>query len=315
MAMTETDVLERAEQTALAGIWAPAVTAYDETLAPDAGLLVEQVRRLLTTGCHGVGLFGTTGEGTSLTVDERIALVEAVLEAGVAPERLMVGTGCAALSDTVRLTAAVVALGCSRSLMLPPFYYKDVSDEGLYASFAEVIERVGDARLDIVLYHFPRLSCVPITHPVVERLRRAYPDSIVGIKDSSGDLDSTAGFVEAFPDLAVFAGTEALLLDALTRGGAGSITASANVNARAIRAVYDAWAAGRDAAALQAQITAHRKALQSRPMIPMLKHILAEELGQPAWRRVRPPLVSLSAESGESARADLGAAGFAFTAE
>ena len=314
MAITETEVLERGSRTALAGIWAPAVTPYDAELMPDAPLLIEHVRRLLATGCQGVGLFGTTGEGTSLNVEERIALVEAVLAAGVPPEQLMVGTGCAALSDTLRLTKAVVSLGCGKALMLPPFYYKDVSDEGLYASFAEVIERVGDARLGLILYHFPRLSCVPISHPVIERLCRAYPDAILGIKDSSGDLASTQGFIEAFPDLAVFAGTEALLLDALKAGGAGSITASANVNATAIRAVYDAWASGGEAEGLQAQITAHRMALQSRPMIPMLKHILASELGQPAWSRVRPPLVALAADSGEAARADLAAAGFVFAA-
>ena len=312
MAMTETDVLERSEQKALAGIWAPVVTAYNDDLSPDASLTVEHVRRLLASGCHGVGLFGTTGEGTSLNVDERIALVEAVLEAGIAPDRLMVGTGCAALSDTLRLTSAIVAMGCGRSLMLPPFYYKDVSDEGLYASFAEVIERVGDARLGLILYHFPRLSCVPITHPVIERLLKAYPDTILGIKDSSGDLASTAGFIEAFPALSVFAGTEALLLDALTRGGAGSITASANVNATAIRAVYDAWESGGDAEPLQETISRHRKALQSQPMIPMLKHILATELSEPSWARVRPPLVPLTREAGEAANVALEEAGFRF---
>lgn len=314
MAMTETSVLERSAQKAVSGVWAPAVTGYDADLAPDPALLVDQVRRLLATGCHGVGLFGTTGEGTSLNVEERIALVETVLAAGIEPDRLMVGTGCAALSDTVRLTKAVVERGCTRSLMLPPFYYKDVSDEGLYASFAEVIERVGEASLGIILYHFPRLSCVPITHPVIERLTAAFPGTVLGVKDSSGDAASTAGFIEAFPDLAIFAGTETLLLDALQRGGVGTISASANVNATAIRAVYDAWQGGEDAAPLQERITAHRKVLQSRPMIPMLKHILSQELGEPAWRLVRPPLVSLGIEAGEAARAELAGAGFSFEA-
>ena len=314
MAMTETDLLDRQSEATVAGIWAPAVTGYGANLSPDPAMLVDQVTRLLATGCHGVALFGTTGEGTSLNVEERIALVEAVLAAGVAPERLMVGTGCAALSDTLRLTSAAVSMGCGKVLMLPPFYYKDVSDEGLYASFAEVIERVGDSRLGLILYHFPRLSMVPISHPVIARLMNAFPGTVLGVKDSSGDLDSTAGFIEAFPDLAVVAGTEALLLEGLKRGAAGSITASANVNAAAIRAVYDAWQGEGDAESLQAKISAHRKVFQSRPMIPMLKHILSRELNQPAWSRVRPPLVALDGASGDAARADLADVGFAFPA-
>ncbi len=312
MAVTDTAVMARTETRKAEGVWAPAVTPFDEDLAPDGARLGAHVRWLLETGCHGVALFGTTGEGTSLTVDERIGLIETVLAAGLPADRLMIGTGCAALPDTVRLTAASVRLGCPDVLMLPPFYYKDVSDEGLYASYAEAIERVGEAALGIYLYHFPKMSAVPIGHAVIERLVKAYPDTIKGVKDSSGDQAHTLSLVEAFPQLAIFAGAEPILLPVLERGGAGCITAGANVNAAAIRAVYDAWKAGDSgAAALQDRVTVQRGILQTQPMIAALKHILAAEGDAPGWTRVRPPLVTISAEAGEGVRRELAATGFA----
>ncbi len=311
MAVTDTAVMGRTQTHKAEGVWAPAVTPFDESLAPDGARLGAHVRWLLETGCHGVALFGTTGEGTSLTVDERIALIETVLAAGLPADRLMIGTGCAALPDTVRLTAASLRLGCPDVLMLPPFYYKDVSDEGLYASYAEAIERVGEAALGIYLYHFPKMSAVPIGHAVIERLLKAYPDTIKGVKDSSGDQAHTLSLVDAFPQLAIFAGAEPILLPVLERGGAGCITAGANVNAAAIRGVYDAWKAGEaGAAALQERVTAQRAILQSQPMIATLKHILAAERDEPAWTRVRPPLVTLAAEAGEDVRHRLEASGF-----
>ena len=313
MASTETAVMERRETRLAKGVWAPVVTPFNADLSPDAGRLIAHTRWLLDNGCHGVGLFGTTGEGTSLSADERIALLEAVLADGVPADRLMVGTGCAALSDTLRLTKACVKLGCPDVLMLPPFYYKDVSDEGLFASYAAVIEGVGDGALGIYLYHFPKLSCVPIPFAVIERLIEAFPGAIRGVKDSSGDGEHTLALVDRFPQLSIFAGMEPLLLAVMERGGAGCITAGANVNAPAIRRVYDAHQAGDSvAASLQEQVTAQRKALQTAPMIPGLKHILAEAQGDPAWSRVRPPLVALSEAAAGDLRAALDAADFAF---
>jgi 4-hydroxy-tetrahydrodipicolinate synthase len=298
-----------------AGLWAPALTPLTGDLAPDTGRAVAHVRRLLEGGCHGVALFGTTGEATSFSVEQRTALLEAILEAGVAPERLMVGTGCCALADSLRLTGHAAGLGCKKVLMLPPFYYKGMSDQGLFDSYAAVIDRVGDPGLALYLYHFPRLSGVPITHGLVERLLAAYPETVKGLKDSTGDAESCAGFIARFPRLAVFPGTETIMLDMLLEGAAGCITASANVNSRAIRQVYDAHRAERsEARELQNGITALRQVLQASPMIPALKHVLAGRLGDPAWLRLCPPLTPLTAEQAGALDTGLGDLGFTLEA-
>lgn len=298
-----------------AGVWAPALTPLTEDLVPDAGRAAAHVRRLLDGGCHGAALFGTTGEATSFSVEQRIALLEAVLKAGVAPERLMVGTGCCALADSLRLTAHAAGLGCKQVLMLPPFYYKGASDQGLFDSYAAVIDRVGDPELAIYLYHFPRLSGVPITHGLVKRLLAAYPKTVKGLKDSTGDPESCAGFIAQFPGFAVFPGTETIMLDMLLKGAAGCITASANVNAAAIRRVYDAWRAERpEARELQNGVTALRMVLQASPMIPVLKHLLAERLDDPAWRRLCPPLTPLTADQVSALGSGLGDLGFSLEA-
>lgn len=316
MSITELDPRTRPATAAAAGIWAPAVTPLDRDLAPDPGRFTAHLRWLLESGCHGVAVFGTTGEANSFSVDERIALLDATLEGGIPAERLMVGTGCCALTDSVRLARHAVESGCARALMLPPFYYKGVSDEALYASYAAVIDRVGHDDLEVFLYHFPKLSGVPITPGLVERLLASpYGRTIKGIKDSSGDPESTLDFVTRFPGLAVFPGTETLLLSGLEAGGAGCITASANVNAPAIRRVYDAWAAGSaEAAGLQAIIGAQRAALQSQAMIPTLKRLLAVAHGDPAWLAVRPPMLQTAEAAAAEQDAALAAAGFAFGA-
>lgn len=309
MSISEPAVTAQAGDKAY-GIWAPALTPLDSDLKPDARRAVDHLHRLLEAGCHGIGLFGTTSEATSFSVDERIELLDAVLAAGVPGDSLMVGTGCCALTDTVTLSRHAAGAGCSL-LMLPPFYYKDVSDEGLYASYAEVIERLGESDLKIYFYHFPKLSCVPITHAVIERLLAAYPTVIKGLKDSSGDAAGCVAYIEAFPDLAIFPGTESLLLEMLEKGGVGSITASANVNAAAIRGVYDAWANGSDdAAERQAAISALRQVLQAYPLIPVLKQIVAWQRGDDAWLRLRPPLAPLSADQAAALRRALEQAGF-----
>jgi 4-hydroxy-tetrahydrodipicolinate synthase len=260
-----------------------------------------------------VAVFGTTGEANSLSVEERIELLDAVLAAGVAADRLMVGTGCCALPDTVKLTAHAVAAGCKNVLMLPPFYYKGVSDEGLFAGFAEVIERVGDSALGIYLYHFPRLSGVPITRGLIDKLLAAYPETLKGVKDSSGDAEATAALIEGYPRLAIFPGNEVFMLAMLEKGAAGCISASGNVNALAIRRVYDAWRAGEaEAGQLQARITAQRKVLEANPLVPTLKQILSRERADPAWLRLRPPLVSLDATAVSALFAGIEDAGLAF---
>jgi 4-hydroxy-tetrahydrodipicolinate synthase len=292
----------------LEGVWCPLLTPLDEELRPDPARFVAHARRVLDQGCHGVAIFGTTGEGTSFSVDERTRLLDAVLEAGLPADRLMVGTGCCALSDTIALSRHATLCGVENLLMLPPFYYKNNADEGLFASYDTVLQRLGEPSLQLVLYHFPKLSGVPITTGLIEKLLAAHPATLAGVKDSSGDGEHTFGLIRRFPEVAVFPGTEVLQLDALQIGGAGCISASANVNAGAIRAVYDAFQDGRpDAAALQDAVIEVRQLLQRRPMIPAMKHLVAAARQDPGWQRMRPPLLTLPAAEGEALQAELAA--------
>ncbi len=277
------------------GVWAPALTPLDDRGAPDPARSVEHINWLLDQGCHGIALFGTTGEATSFSVGERQAMLEGLLAADIDPKRLMVGSGCAAVTDSIALTAHACANGCTDVLVLPPFYYKGVSDDGLFAAYAEVIERVGDERLGVFLYNFPKQTALPISLALTERLLSAYPKTIRGIKDSSGDAASTRAYLENFPELAIFPGNELLMSEMMALGGAGTITATANVNAAAIRRAYDAARAGDpEAGALQAAIGETRRLIQGFPMIPALKEIVAGLRGDPGWLRLRPPMVALS---------------------
>src|SRR6266545_1611608 len=169
-----------------AGVFAAVLTPFDDTGAPDSATLALHCRWLLTNGCDGLSILGTTGEGNSLTVDERLRLMEKLVEDGIPAQVLLPGTGCCAVPDSVRLTARAVHLGVSGVLLLPPFYYKSVSEEGVFAAIGEVIERVGDPRLRVYLYHFPQMTAVPFGPALIERLRARYPDTIAGMKDSSG---------------------------------------------------------------------------------------------------------------------------------
>ncbi len=231
----------------LRGVLSPVVTPFTSDLRPDAARLARHCRWLLASDV-GLAVFGTNSEGNSLTVAEKLALLEALVEAGIPAARMMPGTGTCALPDTVELTRRAVALGCGGVLMLPPFYYKDVSDDGLFASYAEVIERVGDARLRVYLYHIPQVSRVPIGLALIDRLLQRYPGTVAGIKDSSGDWNNTQAMLERFQPRGfdVFSGSETFLLATLRAGGAGCISATANVNPAAIAQLNREWqAAGR----------------------------------------------------------------------
>ena len=274
------------------GVLVPVLTPFREDLSPDADRLLDHARWLLEQGVDGLAPFGTTSEANSLSVAERRDLLTRLVEGGLDPDRLMPGTGCCAFSDTVELTAHAVELGCRGVLMLPPFYYKGVSDDGLFAAYAEVIERVASDALRVYLYHIPPLSGVPLSAALVERLADAYPGTVAGLKDSSGDWVHTAALLERFPGLAIFSGSEEYLLATLRNGGAGCISATANVNPAAICLLRDRWR-GADAEALQAGVSAVRAAVQGHPLIPALKAVVAAGRGDEEWLRVRPPLVPL----------------------
>lgn len=277
------------------GVLAPVVTAIDKDLSPDPQRFVAQCKWMLTQNC-GLAVFGTNSEANSLSVNERIALLDALLAADVDPARMMPGTGCCALTDTVRLTEHAVKAGCAGVLMLPPFYYKDVSEDGLYRSFSEVIERVGDSRLRIYLYHIPPVAVVGIKPSLVERLMKQYPTAIAGMKDSSGDWNNTKMMLDAFAKSGfdVFAGSESFLLANMKNGGAGCISATANVNPAAIDKLYREWR-GADAEAQQQALDVVRKTVGQYVMIPSLKAVVAHYTNDPEWATVRPPLTELTA--------------------
>jgi 4-hydroxy-tetrahydrodipicolinate synthase len=247
-----------------------------------------------------------------MTADERMGLLDALVGAGVDPARLMPGTGCCSIPDTVKLTAHAVKHGCAGVLMLPPFYYKGVSDEGLFRHFSEVVQRVGDSRLRIYVYHIPPVAMVGITATLVERLLKKYPTVVVGMKDSSGDWKNTKLFLDNFAKTGfdVFTGSEAFLLANMRNSGAGTISATANVNAVAIQRLYLEWQQA-NAEQQQEQLNVVRAALSHKYlMLPALKKTIAIYSNDPEWTRVRPPLVELTAQQGESLAADLRQIGF-----
>ena len=295
------------------GVFSPVVTPFKADLAPDAGRLAKHCRWLLRNNV-GLAVFGTNSEANSMSVDEKIELLDSLISDGIDASRMMPGTGCSALPDSVRLTAHAVRLGTSGVLMLPPFYYKGVSDDGLFRNFAEVIERVGDSRLRIYLYNIPPVSQVAISVALVERLLNAYPIVVAGIKDSSGDWNVTQSFLDATRgiEFSVFPGSESFLLQGLRNGGAGCISATANVNPREISRLFATWQS-EDADAQQSRLNEIRGIFSRCPMIPALKAAIAHYTDDPSWRTVRPPLVELSREQEGSLIRQLGDAAYDFS--
>jgi 4-hydroxy-tetrahydrodipicolinate synthase len=280
------------------GVLAAALTPMDDDLAPDHPAFSAHCHRLLAAGCHGLSVFGTTGEANSLSVGERLAALEALLDGGVPASVLLPGTGTCALTDTVRLSLAALEAGTNGVLVLPPFYYKGVGDEGLFRFFAEVIERIGDERLRLYLNHIPQVTGIELGLPLISRLIGAYPGTIAGTKDSSGDRKRIETLCREFPDFSVLAGSETLLLETLRNGGKGCISATVNVTSRLARQVYDAHASGRDdeAQVLQQRLSELRAAIETYPMIPALKVLMANLTSDEEWRNLRPPLFGLDEE-------------------
>jgi len=278
----------------ISGVLAPVVTPFRPDLAPDVDRWIAHCR-WLSDNDVGLAVFGTNSEANSLAVSERADLLERLVAAGVDPGRLMPGTGTCALTDTIRLTAQAVRLGCAGVLMLPPFYYKGVSDEGLFRTFAAVIEGVGDSRLAVYLYHIPAVSQVPISLALIERLLKAYPGTVAGIKDSSGDWNNTQAMLTQFQPRGfdVFTGSETFLLANMRHGGRGCISATANVNPAAIAALHRRWQDDR-ADAMQASLDGVRAAFQKFPLVAALKTAIAHWGRDPGWMRLRPPLVELT---------------------
>jgi len=284
----------------ITGVLSPVVTPFKADLSPDAEKFVRQCTWLLSQNV-GLAVFGTNSEANSLATEEKIELLDRLIAAGIDPARMMPGTGCCAITDSVRLTKHAVKLGCGGVLMLPPFYYKGVSDDGLFRSFAEVIERVGESRLRVYVYHIPPVSQVPITLGLVERLLKAYPVQTAGMKDSGGDWKNTQAFLDAFAKSGfdVFAGSETFLLQNMRHGGAGCISATANVNPGPIARLFDSWQAA-DADAQQSHLDEIRGAFAKFPMIPALKAAIVHYGGDASWVTVRPPLVEMTPDQSKA---------------
>lgn len=294
------------------GVLAPVVTPFRPDLGPDVERFIAHCRWLISQNC-GLAIFGTNSEANSLATEERMGLLDAAVEAGIAPSRMMPGTGCCSLVETVKLTVHAVRRGCAGVLMLPPFYYKDVGDDGLFGYFSEIVNRVGDARLRIYLYHIPPVAMVGISPSLVERLLKAYPTSIAGMKDSSGDWSNTKVFLDSFAGAGfdVFVGSESFLLANMRNGGAGTISATANVNPAAIHKLFVEWRS-EDAESQQQHADLVRSTIGKKYlMIAALKQTIAIYADDPAWGTVRPPLVALSPDQGQSLAAELAAIGFA----
>jgi 4-hydroxy-tetrahydrodipicolinate synthase len=310
------------------GVLAPVVTPFKADLSPDSQRFIAHCKWLLSQNC-GLAVFGTNSEANSLSIEERAMLLDELIAAGVDPSRMMPGTGRCSITETVKLTAQAVEHGCAGVLMLPPFYYKDVSEEGLYRYFSEVVQRVGDARLKIYLYHIPPVAVVGITTGLVERLLAAYPNAIAGMKDSSGDWNNTRMFLDAFVTASpartgfdVFVGSESFLLANMRNGGVGTISATANVNPAAIHELYQkcnqktlgtSASTPAELEALQTRLNVVRDVFSSRKfpsMIAAMKQAIAIYTNDPAWAKVRPPLVELTPEQAKTLAAELKAISF-----
>jgi 4-hydroxy-tetrahydrodipicolinate synthase len=273
---------------AIRGFWVASATPLAADGSVDSAKLAAHATRLFGNGVDGVVLFGTTGEGTSFNVTERVATVEAVLKAGVAPERIGIGGGFPAITDSIALSRAVLGLGLRHVLVLPPYFDRSVTDQGIEDAFAAIIDGVADDRLRAYLYHIPQVSGVAIPTAVAASLRNRYGKVIAGLKDSSGDFKQFQAFRATAPELAITVGNEADISRAIAAGGAGTICGMANVVPGLVKGMVE----GKDVEArMQAAIDV---VLKTPSFLATLKAILAAQTGDTAWLRVRPPLRALS---------------------
>ncbi|HEY3846549.1 MAG TPA: dihydrodipicolinate synthase family protein [Acetobacteraceae bacterium] len=276
------------------GVNAAVLTPMNADLSIDLDRMAAHCRWLLEHGCNGLAVMGTTGEANSLGISERIAVLEGLTARGIPATKMLPGTGTTAITDTVLLTRKAAELGCRGALLLPPFYYKGPSDDGLLAYFGEVIQRVG-GDIKLYLYNFPQQSAIPFSVDFIARLLAAHPGKVQGIKDSSGNYDNGLAYVQNFArdGFEVYAGDDTLLYPLLQKGGAGCITAASNVNCAIAAQVYAGWntPAGE---ALHATLSATRKAVVSVPLIPGLKALVARNTADARWLNIRPPHLKLT---------------------
>ena len=283
----------------LRGVITPILTPFNDDLGFAPDLYLQQARWLLDQGIHYLSPFGTTGEALSMSVEERISAVDTLINGGVDPAVLMPGTGLCNLPETVVLCRHAVERGCAAVMTLPPFFYKNASDDGLYAYFDQLIHRVNNPDLRICLYHIPPMAGIGFTPGLAGRLAADFPDVVVAYKDSSGDFENTCAVIRSAPQLAVFPGAETFLRKGMESGGAGCISATCNINPAGIRNVFDIAVGDVEGDLDSADIAmiAIRKSIEGYAPIPAMKGLLAEKRGDSRWRNVRPPLIATSSES------------------
>lgn len=268
-------------------------TPITAELKPDAPLLAARCRSLLEDGCDGFALFGTTGEGMHFAARDRMAALEGLLAAGLAPDSLIVATSALAIPEVVELSRHATSLGVAGCLLMPPCFFRaGIAEEGVFRWFAAVVDRTGQDGLRLVLYHFPQISGVPIMPAVIRRLRERYGPLIAGIKDSGGALGFTEALLRRFSDLAVFTGTETHVPAALAAGARGTICGLANVIPRLMRRMLEAPSLP-ERRGFVPLVMAVDAILSRGPFIPAVKAVVAATTGEPAWHRLAPPLAAL----------------------
>lgn len=294
-------------QNKMTGVMTPILTPFNDDQSIAYDLYVEHAQWLLAEGIHFISPFGTTGEALSVTVDERIRAVEALIGGGIDPAALMPGTGLCNLEDTVTLTSHAVEHGCRAVMTLPPFFYTNASDDGLFIYFSRLVEKVDSPALKICMYHIPPMAGIGFTPSLAQRLAETYPDVFIAYKDSSGDFENTRAVIEAAPTVAVFPGSEHFLKAGIEIGGMGCISATCNVNPAGIRHVYDVatGAESDDLERINGEMVRFRKTVEKYGPIPAMKAILAKKRADNRWCNVRPPILPLPAESIEKLLTEL----------
>ncbi|MEA9603434.1 dihydrodipicolinate synthase family protein [Polynucleobacter sp. JS-JIR-II-c23] len=294
----------------LPAVLSPVITPFKADGSPDAPKLLKQCQWLEANGV-GQAIFGTNSEANSMSAPQKMGTLTALIEGGLEPEHLMPGTGATSIDATVNMTRHAVNHKCAGVLMLPPFYYKDVTDDGLFAYFSEVIQKVGSAALQIYIYNIPPVTKVNLSLSLLERLAKEYPKTVVGMKDSSGDWSYTESVIKllAPSGFRVYAGSEVFLMRALRAGGVGCISATANVNPKAIADLAAHWRES-NADALQANLDQVRGIFAKYQMIAGMKTAVAHYTKDSEWLRVRPPLMQLSAEQQAQLLSELKAINF-----
>ncbi|TJZ90591.1 dihydrodipicolinate synthase family protein [Paracoccus gahaiensis] len=279
------------------GVYCASATPLKADGTPDLALFGAHTKALIDEGCHGIAMLGSTGEANSFSARERMALLDAAIEGGTLPSQLMPGTSSCAVTEAVEMTTHAVQAGVKAVVLLPPFYYTAFTDQSLFRFYASIIEKVADDRLKVVLYHIPALTSVPISHELIAMLTDAFPDTVVGIKDSDGKIENMHAISARFPGFAVLAGADPLLLPVLQGGGAGCITATSNLVARELRTVFDHWqdpTRAAEVSAAQDVIVAWRTLTNSYVQLPTVKAMIAKRRGDDGWLNIHPPFTALN---------------------